>query len=101
MKASVLPAFALVAFAVTQGCNLKLGRGSPPQMLPKAGLNGGKPSETKGASADGYGVKRVYGKQEPANLIARDGTNCGVSKKKYDSTRIGTSVWCIWSDQTH
>lgn len=31
-------------------------------------------------------------------LIARDGTTCVVSKKKFHSTQVGMNVWCTWTD---
>jgi len=38
------------------------------------------------------------GKEKPTRLVARDGTRCIVSQKKFDSTVLGASVWCIWMD---
>jgi hypothetical protein len=48
--------------------------------------------------AGGFGPKAVTGKREPTRLIARDGTSCVVSEKKFQSTALGTSVWCTWFD---
>jgi hypothetical protein len=47
----------------------------------------------------GYGLEPVHGQEDPATLIARDGTTCTVDKTKYDSTRIGKSVWCTWIER--
>ena len=58
-------------------------------------------SRTRNANSDrggGFGPKVVEGKREPTRLIARDGTSCVVSKKKFDSTILGAPVWCTWFD---
>ena len=44
----------------------------------------------------GVGPKIVEGKQRPSRLIARDGTSCLASPKKFRETEIGESVWCSW-----
>ena len=46
---------------------------------------------------DGVGWKLVTGKREPFYLISRDGTECMVSKEKWEKTVIGTQVLCLWS----
>jgi hypothetical protein len=45
-----------------------------------------------------FGPKPVVGKQKPSRLLARDGTSCVVSPKKYESTVLGTTVWCGWME---
>ena len=98
MKPSMLCVAAFTGLLAIQGC-VRTGRGSSPNLLPKMGLNRGRPTDDNRPLADGVGLKLVHGKQEPATLLARDGTTCGVSKKKFDSTRPGMSVWCAWSDK--
>src|SRR5690348_16738758 len=84
-KASVLRVVLLAALLGTQACNVKwLGAGK--SLLPEAGVNEGSPSTGRNArSSEGYGLKPVHGKEDPATLIARDGTTCTVDKKKYES----------------
>jgi hypothetical protein len=100
MKASGLRAVVLAALVCVPGC-VKFRRGGTADMLPKMGLtDGGSSSTNQNARAtEAFGLKPVNGKAEPATLIARDGTTCMVSKDKYDSTKIGTSVWCTWIDR--
>ena len=43
------------------------------------------------------GRKMVIGKEAPLNLIAEDGTRCETSKDRFERTRIGSKVWCLWS----
>ena len=44
----------------------------------------------------GFGRKIVMGKEEPATLVARDGTRCLVTKERFDQVRQGEDVWCDW-----
>ena len=53
---------------------------------------------TRDDRTGGFGPKAVTGKREPTRLIARDGTSCVVSEKKFQSTALGTSIWCTWFD---
>jgi len=98
-KASVLRVVPLAAILGIQACNVKwLGGGT--SLLSNPGVNEGSPSTGRNArSTEGYGLKPVHGKEDPATLIARDGTTCTVDKKKYDSTKIGKSVWCTWIER--
>lgn len=41
--------------------------------------------------------KLVIGKEGPLDLIAEDGTRCQTSKERFEKTRIGSKVWCLWS----
>jgi hypothetical protein len=43
------------------------------------------------------GRKMVVGKEAPLDLIAKDGTRCETSKDRFERTRIGSKVWCLWS----
>jgi hypothetical protein len=100
MKAPIPRAVLLAAFVCVPGCNVKVRWGGPPDMLPRVGLTDGRSSTDQSARAiEAYGLKPVNGKEEPHTLIARDGTTCTVSKEKFESTRIGTSVWCTWIDR--
>jgi hypothetical protein len=49
------------------------------------------------ASTGSLGRKPVTGKREPAYLIAVDGTECTVSKKKFKKVKVGDAVFCLWS----
>ena len=95
----MLRAVLLAALVCVPAC-VKVRRGGMPEVLPKPGLSEGSSSTNQNARAtEAYGLKPVNGKEEPATLIARDGTTCMVSKDKFDSTKIGTSVWCTWIDR--
>ena len=99
-KASVVRVVPLAALLLCiQACNVKWLHGGK-EPLPKPGDSRGSPSTGRNArSTEGYGLKPVHGKEDPATLIARDGTTCTVDKKKYDSTKIGKSVWCTWIER--
>ena len=45
-----------------------------------------------------FGPKVVAERRKPTRLVARDGTSCVVSQKKFDSTIEGESIWCTWFD---
>ena len=98
-KASILRVVLLAALLGTQACNVKWLRGGT-SLLTGTGVNEGSPATGRNArSTEGYGLKPVHGKEDPATLIARDGTSCTVGKKKYDSTKIGKSAWCTWIER--
>ena len=41
--------------------------------------------------------KLVVGKEPPLDLIAEDGSRCLTTKDRFEKTRIGSKVWCLWS----
>jgi hypothetical protein len=41
--------------------------------------------------------KLVVDKAAPLDLIAEDGTRCQTSKDRFERTKIGSKVWCLWS----
>ena len=43
------------------------------------------------------GRKRVIGKEAPLDLVAEDGTRCETSRERFERTKIGSKVWCLWS----
>lgn len=98
MKASMLRA-TLVATGccvlIAHGCMWRRGRGVSPELLPPDKTT--SPSRSLNGAREGFGLKEVVGKQEPARFIARDGTTCLVSRDKYDSTALGAAVWCNWT----
>ncbi len=78
------------------GCYIDFKRpGGPKVVAGSAPMRGYRPAGNK-SLVDGLGGKVVEDKKPPTRLIARDGTSCTVSKKKYDSTVLGASVWCTW-----
>jgi hypothetical protein len=91
----MIRAIGLAALVVAQGCFIPLGRGHRPGRVPD-----GRPGS--GASqqrlSEGFGLKAVRGKEPPMRLLAKDGTSCIVSERKFESTALGTSVWCTWLD---
>lgn len=40
--------------------------------------------------------KPVAGKEAPTTLIARDGSRCIVTEKRFAEIREGQSIWCDW-----
>lgn len=96
-KASVFRVVLLTALVATPACNFRwLGRDE--SLLPAA--SEGSPASGRNArSTQGYGLKSVYGKEDPATLIARDGTTCTVGREKYESAQIGKSTWCTWIER--
>lgn len=74
---------------------------APYQTLKRPGQGGGDREIPTGTSARGSGTsdvgrKAVYGKEDPATLVAQDGTRCAVTEKRYRETAIGEVVWCAW-----
>ena len=99
MTGSILRAAAVIVLVVGQGC-VRIGRGGPPQLLTGKRTSTQTTRSSDERLSDGFGPKSVHGKQAPLSLIARDGTSCTVSKRKFESTRLGTSVWCFWGEGT-
>jgi len=98
MKTSMIATMSKRALLVavilcTQSCYLDFKRGGKPEPLP-----GNYATRSNRDSRPGFGPKLVEGKQPPTRLLARDGTSCVVSQKKYDSTVLGQSIWCSWID---
>ena len=99
-KASVFRVVLLITLFGAQACSFEWLRGGASDLLPKPGVNEGSPATGRNVRAtEGYGLKPVHGKEDPATLIARDGTTCSVDKKKYDSAKIGKPVWCTWIER--
>jgi len=97
---SIARALALAALVVSQGCILNAMRGTTPQPGSQRGYGRDGAAGNERSLVDGLGSKPVTGKEAPTRLIARDGSRCDVSKKKYDSTIVGTTVWCVWVNTT-
>ena len=79
---------------LAQGCTLSVGRGSRVPFSRDRAKSSAAPERGK----QGFGPKAVAGKESANRLVARDGTSCAVSEKKYLSTALGASVWCTWVD---
>jgi hypothetical protein len=85
--------FLVTCMVVALGC-------SRMQTLKKPGSGGDR--QMPGASSVGGGAKgdlgrkAVYGKQDPATLVAKDGSRCAVTEQRYQETAIGELVWCSW-----
>lgn len=45
---------------------------------------------------EGPGSKTVSAKEEPATLIAVDGTICVVTPGRFNKVKTGDRVWCSW-----
>lgn len=41
--------------------------------------------------------KRVADKREITTLVADDRSTCPVNEKRFQETRVGDYVWCMWS----
>ena len=96
-RSSVGRTVVLVLVAATQGCMYvppsKGGRGIE-LATDRARLN----KDDREGRGSGFGPKTVVDKRKPTRLIARDGTSCVVSEKKFEATIPGESVWCTWFD---
>ncbi len=42
------------------------------------------------------GRRRVSAKEAPETLVAVDGARCTVDSEKFERTKSGDSVWCMW-----
>ena len=96
MKASMLCATAVVSLLATPACTSRRGQGFDP--FPGRDQSGSAPAAASRGRPEGYARKKVEGKQAPRRLVAKDGTSCTVSEKKYNSTKLGDQVWCTWVD---
>ena len=90
-------ALAASALLVAQGCMFVYKRGGMPDLI-DGRYDRPEPRADSPPLPDRWGHKTVEGKEPPARLLARDGTSCTVSKKKFESTVLGASVWCAWID---
>jgi hypothetical protein len=52
---------------------------------------------TRGGPGSEFARKLVMGKVAPNELIADDNSRCVTSRERFDRTRIGSEVWCLWS----
>ncbi len=58
-------------------------------------------NEEMNRATAGLTWKPVSAKRDPVYLIAVDGTECSVSKKRYDKVKRGDNVFCLWSSPSH
>jgi hypothetical protein len=95
-RSSVGRTVLLVLVVATQGCMYvppsKGGRGI------ELATDRSRVNKNRDDRAGGFGPKVVTDKRKPTRLVARDGTSCVVSDKKFESTIPGESVWCTWFD---
>jgi len=91
---AALRAVGAVVLVASQACYIPIGHGAKPEvrLIPLRGEGSQKAERATSL----FGPKSVLGKENPTRLIARDGTSCIVSQKKFDSAEIGESVWCTW-----
>jgi len=76
------------AYVGTDG--VRVGGGRPaPRVAPRGGGADSAPSPD-------LTRKLVAGKEPPSILIARDGTRCTVTARRYAETREGDYAWCAW-----
>jgi hypothetical protein len=45
----------------------------------------------------GYSIKRVIEKQDPATLVADDGSICRTSRLRFTRIRTGKWIACVWN----
>jgi hypothetical protein len=68
-------------------------------ILPLGGSQGrpdrGGPALAGGESTAGW--KIVSRKIEPTYLIAADGSECTVSRERWENVRVGTRAFCVWN----
>jgi hypothetical protein len=66
------------------------------EVLPRRpGVDAKSPQE--GSTMATPASKQVSDKEAPVTLIARDGSRCSVTAKRFASTREGDVVWCAWA----
>jgi hypothetical protein len=89
-------AAALSYLLLTTACGLPVGRRPiPPDREPPSRDPG--PVAGRDAREDSrYQTKRVADKRPINLLVADDLTVCRVPRERYDATRIGEVVWCVW-----
>jgi hypothetical protein len=96
MTSATCRAIGFIALLTSQACVKDYRNGRPDLVQPTKG--GGNKDAPRRGYATGFGSKPVQWKTPPTRLIAQDGTSCVVSKEKFDSATVGTSVWCTWFD---
>jgi len=100
MKARIIfPAVIAILVAAAQGCIWRRGAGVEIPPFPTREGDSKTPASASRGTTEGFGLKTVAGKEEPNRLIARDGTVCTVSKRKFQSVVLGKTTWCGWMDQ--
>ena len=95
MISRILRVSLLAGLVSSQGCMWHRDRGW--SILP--GHYGERTTPDRERQGVPFGPKPVIGKQKPSRLLARDGTSCVVSPQKYESTILGTTVWCGWMEK--
>ncbi len=45
----------------------------------------------------GFAIKRVLEREPPATLVADDGSVCRTSRERFDRTREGRWIACLWN----
>jgi hypothetical protein len=45
----------------------------------------------------GFAIKRVIERQPPATLVGDDGSVCRTSRERFDHTREGRWIACLWN----
>jgi hypothetical protein len=45
----------------------------------------------------GYAIKLVIGREPPATLVGDDGSVCRTSRKRFENTKEGQWIACIWN----
>lgn len=103
MTPRVLPStIALVATLAAAGCVRPIfpgsqqvfARGNERQNQPGVTAAPNVPGTSRPDSSLGLARQQVKGKEEPATLIAVDGTRCTVSEARFRDVAHGDKVWC-------
>ena len=95
MTTRIVQTLPVLALVLAQACLVPTKRGQfEPEYPQRKSVN----DREKTRDAMPFGRKPVVGKEKPNRLLARDGTACVVSEKKYESTLLGRSIWCSWVD---
>jgi hypothetical protein len=54
-------------------------------------------ADRHGTPAAAVARREVVAKEPPSALLAQDGTRCTVDPEKYERTKVGDRVLCVWT----
>jgi hypothetical protein len=92
----VLACASVAVLATTSGCIYPVAARGPRFGMDTLSIR--RPPRDHGRIPETFSVseKRVGGKEEPATLIAEDGSRCTVTKRRFRTTQVGQFAVCAW-----
>ena len=92
----VLAAGPIAILAVTNGCSAAISGSAGPRFGADTLSVAGGTSHGSGSESFAVSRKRVAAKEEPATLVADDGSRCRLTEGRFRKVREGDYVTCLW-----